>query len=227
MASKITKTTGNRALDEDVRRLYQGQTDLTNQIAAIKPSTSTVGQQGPPGPPGPAGPAGPSGTASLFYVDGSVPAGNTVANTNAEVAFASQVSLVGPVLPVGSVFRITLRGVFTRAAALATVEIRVYVGTVLILDSGTLTIAGPETNVGFGLMGEFMITATGSSGTIEAQGDTYFETSGTTGVAPIGNPAPFTVDLSVSETLKSTIQFSVADPANSATLRLMIVERLQ
>jgi len=102
----------------------------------------------------------------------------------------------------------------------------VYLGSTLILDSGSFSITGALTNVGWTLNGEFMVTATGASGTIEAQGDCFFQTGGTTGISPMTNTAAITIDWTAAQNLKATMQFGSASASNAATLRLIMLEQL-
>ena len=153
------------------------------------------------------------------YVDASVPAGNTIVNTSAEVAFASQYTIPANTLQVGQVYQLTLWGIYSLINALETFEVRCYIGSTVVLDTNPSVVQGPFTNLGWVFEGQFFVTSIGAAGTIEIQGIARFATLSPGGVANLPNSAPITINTTVNELLKFTWQFTTADPANSTQLR--------
>lgn len=248
---KINRTTGDRAQDEDFRRLYDRGDKMEAAIAALKGTTAAPVSVNPGViTPLPSVSGGTTvqpvevlpvvGTLPSFahedhahngmkqvYVDASVPAGNTIANTSADTAFASSYTIPANLLAVGMSLRVKLYGVYSLITGSQVVEWKVKLGSQTVLDSGTITIAGPDTSVGWTTDADLFVTAIGASGKLEIQGVSQMgaATSGSTINLP--NTSPYTVDTTASQTITFTWQFTTANAGNTTTLRAARVEILQ
>ena len=250
MATKINHTTGNRALDEDIRRLYALSDSLTKQINAIKPSTATssvtttqIIPTGSSNSPNAATTVTQISETSavgsllsyaredhihngpcLLYADASVPSGNTIANTTTATAFASSYTIPANTLAADMVLELDLCGNYGLYTPLAgTITITVKIGSTQVLSFGPFTLAGAFSANGWGLDAVMFVTSIGASGTIEVQGRAEFATLGTTGVDVSANTSPFTIDTTTNQAITVTWQFSVANAGNTTQLRTMMV----
>lgn len=165
--------------------------------------------------------------ARAAYKDGSVPGGNTVANTVTETAFASTTTFAANTLAVGSVIRLSLTGVFSSTLLSPTLTGKVKLGGATVLNTGALTIAVGAANNGWTATGLFIVTAIGATGSVEIQGYAEFATAATTSLSVnVANTAPFTIDTTASLALTVTVQWGTASASNTITLRQMLVELL-
>lgn len=161
------------------------------------------------------------------YVNTTVPAGNTVADTASETAFASSKTFAGGSLVVGSVVRVTMYGVYSTALIAPTLRGKLKLGSTTVLDTGALTTVAGVTNAGWSAFAMFVVTAVGAGGTVEAQGFAQFATAATTGLSVnIANTAAVSIDLSASQALTTTVQWSAGSASNTISLRECLIEVL-
>lgn len=174
-----------------------------------------------------AAPTSPSG--GLVYVNTTVPSGNTVASSTSEVAFSSSYTIPAGTLAVGNVIRVKMYGVYGTTILAPTLEGKVKLGGVLLLDTGALTCIANLTNAGWSAEALIVVTAIGASGSVEAQGYAEFATAATTGLSVnIDNTAVIgSIDTTGSLALTATAQWSASSSANTITLRQMTVEILK
>ena len=186
---------------------------------------SIPGVTGPAGSPGVAGPTGPAGT-TLVYVNTTIPSGNTVANTSVETFFASSYTVLANSLALGTVLRVKFFGVYSTGVVAPSLTLRVYFGATVLITSGTLTTVANITNDGWSAEGLFTVQGVGSSGTIEAQGLSEFSTASTVVLfVNMDNAAPITVDTTINEALRASIQWGgTVNASDTITLREMTVE---
>lgn len=167
------------------------------------------------------------GGSPLVYVNTSVPAGNTVANTAADTAFTSSYTIPAGQLDVGTVVRVKLYGVYsTDAAAAPTIRLRLKLGATTMIDTGAVTTVVSTSNRGWSAEATFTVTTDSATGVIEAQGFAEFETAATTAlIVNMENIAAVSpIDTTSALALTATLQWGTADADNTATLREMTVE---
>lgn len=163
-----------------------------------------------------------------MYSDGTVPGGNTIANTNAETAFASAYTAAGGSLAVGNVVRIKLWGTYGTALIAPTMTGKVKLGSTTVLNTGAITAVAGLSNAGWMAEGYFVVTAIGASGSVECQGYASFATAATAALSVhVDNASPFSVDTTSGLALAATVQWSTASASNTITLRIMTVEILR
>lgn len=188
------------------------------------------GPQGPPGLQGPIGLAGPSGPpgAILVYANSSVPVGNTVTNTTLETFFTSSYNIPAGTLAVGAVVRLKLFGTYSTGIVAPSLTLRIYFGSTVMIASGTLTTVANITNDGWSAEGLFTVQSIGASGTVESQGVSEFATALTTAlIVNMDNTAPITVDTTIIENLRVSVQWGgTVNASDTITLREMTVEML-
>lgn len=184
-----------------------------------------IGPAGASGNPGAAGPTGPAGT-TLVYVNTTIPAGNTVANTSVETFFTSSYVVPANSLAIGTVLRVRFFGIYSTGVVAPSLTLRVYFGTTVLITSGTLTTVANITNDGWSAEGLFTVQGIGSLGTIEAQGLSEFSTASTVALfVNMDNAVPITVDTTINETLRASIQWGgTVNASDTITLREMTVE---
>jgi hypothetical protein len=161
-------------------------------------------------------------------VNVTVPGGNTVANTASETNFSSNYSIVANSLKVGNVIKVRGRGVYgTDAVTAGTLNLKIKVGSTVLLATGTITNTTSITNKGFSFEADLVVTAIGGSGAFECQGLAVLSTTlGVALIAHMTNTSTVTVDTTTAQTLQASATFSVADTDNTITLRQFIVEIL-
>jgi hypothetical protein len=163
----------------------------------------------------------------VAYVNTSVPAGNTIANTVTETAFASTYTIPANQLQAGSVVRLKLFGVFGTDPVAPTLRLRVKAGSTTLIDTGAQLVTASLTNQGWALDGSFVCFTAGVSGTLESQGLAEFATSSAAGqLVNAENTAAITVNTTTTQALTVTVQWGTADPDNTITLREMAIELL-
>lgn len=168
---------------------------------------------------------GGGGSSSLVYVNTTIPAGNTIANTTTATAFSSSYTISANSLAVGSVIRVVLRGVYSSALTAPTISIALKLGSTTVLTTGVISpLIGSATNDGWSYEALLVIQAVGVSGSVEAQGTSMFQTAANdAAVVPMENTAAITVDTTVAETITATVTWGTASTSNTVTLREMAV----
>lgn len=173
---------------------------------------------------GDSGGGGSEGQGSIIYLDASVPAGNTIANTATETEFTSSKPMTVALMQAGAVILFKAAGVYSTDATPPTLRIRVKLGTVTILDTTAFTTTGSLTNRGWMIEGQAVVTVSGASGQLEAQGIAMLSTGATTGsIVHMANTATVGVNMSSSKVLSISAQWGTADADNSIRMRQMMV----
>ena len=114
---------------------------------------------------------------TLLYADGSVPGGNTIANTTTETAFASTFTIPANSLAVGDVIRVRIAGRYSTDVIAPLIRGKVKIGTAVVSDSGSVTSVAGATNAGWHANAEYIVTAIGAGGTLECHSDLSFATA--------------------------------------------------
>lgn len=171
------------------------------------------------------GAGGGGGGGGVAYVNTSVPAGNTVANTVTETAFTSSYTISANQLQDGSVVRLKLFGVFGTDAVAPTLRVRVKLGATTVLDTSATTLTAALTNQGWMLEGSLVCFTDGATGTLDAQGIAEFATGAASGqLVNMENTSTSSVDTTSALALTVTVEWGAADADNTITLREMVVE---
>jgi hypothetical protein len=167
---------------------------------------------------------GGGGGGSLVYVNTTVPAGNTVANTSTETAFASTYDIPTGQLAVGTVVHARLYGTYGTDAVAPTLRLKLKLDSTTVLDTTAVTMTGSLVNRGWFADVQLVVTATGVSGTADRQALVEFST-GTASGALVNTPntSTVTVDTTQAQTVSVTAQWSAADTDNTITLRQMAI----
>lgn len=164
--------------------------------------------------------------AGLHYTTPDTPA--AIANTIAETTFATTTTLTANALTRGKVLRVTLRGVVSTAAAGASLTLRIKLGPPTYLTTGAVALPASLSNRGWELTGDLLIKSDGATAFVEPQGFARIATTTTDAlIIDCENAAAVSADLTLDRVLAATAQWSVADAANSVTLKQMIVEVLE
>jgi hypothetical protein len=168
---------------------------------------------------------GGEGTGALIYSDASVPATNIVANTTTETTFSSKKTFTPSMMAAGVVIRFEATGTYSTDGAVApTLRLRAKLGATTILDTTAFTTTVAMTNRGWSLRGVAMITTSGASGLLEAQGQGNLSTSATAAQTVfMPNTAKISVDTTANRDLTVTAQWGTADTDNTITMRQLLV----
>lgn len=166
-------------------------------------------------------------TGPLVYQDGTVPSGDTVANTTTATTLTSGYIIPASSLTIGTVIRVKLYGLYSTAVTAPNLTIALQVAGTTVLTTGILSsLVGSDTNVGWTADADLIVTAIGGFTVAECQGMALLDTSLTTGLmVSLTNTAPVTLPAS-SAAMKITVQvtWGTASVSNSLTLRTMTVE---
>lgn len=165
-------------------------------------------------------PAGGGGGGSLVYVNTSVEAGDTVANTTTETAFTAQYEIPANQLTVGTVIRMRLWGVYGTDAVAPTLRVRVKLDATTVLDTTATTLPSAQSNDGWEGDVQCVVHADGASGEVNSQA--LFEFAPST-LVNVPNAANATIDTTVAQTMTVTVQWGAADADNTITLQQMAI----
>lgn len=163
----------------------------------------------------------PAAASPVVYDDGTVPAGNTVASTAAERDITSTYVFPAGVLLLNDVVRLTLRGLVSTAGMAPTLNIRVYLNTTLIAQTGNVSLTGSISGQGWEAHVLFFVTQAGASGTIEAQGSAQLD-----GYQPMTNAAAISVDTTIDQQMIVSLDWDTASASNTVTVRQMLIEHM-
>lgn len=163
----------------------------------------------------------------LSFVNTSVPAGNTIASTNAETAFSSTYTIPANTLKIGSVIKMKLFGIYGTTLVAPTLTGKIKIGSTVVLNTGALSAVAGLTNSGWFADALVSINSIGSNGSFEVQGFAEFATAATAGLnVNVANAAPFTIDSTLDQILSITATWSAANSANTITLRQLAIETI-
>lgn len=172
-------------------------------------------------------PGAGAGSSPLVYADGSVPGGNTVASSAAEVTFASTYTIPANRLVAGSLIRIACRGVLSTDVAPPSMTLKLKVGGTTYLNTAAVVQVASLTDQGWALIADLVVVSIGAPGSIEAQGEAKFATASTTAMLEmLKNTSAFAPDTTGTLAIEVTAKWSAAAAANTITLRTMTVEIL-
>jgi hypothetical protein len=141
----------------------------------------------------------------------------TIANSTTETSLIGTVSGPGKTLSanrlvVGENFKGRFRGRYSTTGT-PTLQIKVKMGSVVLLDTGAVTLGSAVSNKEFELEFDATCRTAGASGTVFAQGKAIFDTT----IVPIVNTAAATIDTTASQAIDVTATWGTANSANTIT----------
>ena len=118
---------------------------------------------------------------------------------------------------VGRAIKGRLAGFYSSAASPGTIRFKYKIGSVVVLDTGAVTLPALQTNRMWVL--EFSVTCrtTGSSGTFRGQAGVWLDASTGPVYLPMVNTADSVVNTTTGKATDAFVTFSVADASNSIT----------
>lgn len=144
-----------------------------------------------------------------------------VTNTTAETDFDRTFALAAGSLQVGDVIDIEGSVLVSGVASTPTLNIRVYLGGVVLAATGAVTVAAND-------VGHFRVTAVvravGASGSVVAFGAAGLGAPGTATMKPF-NTAAATLNTTLAATVKVSATWSAASASNVVALRNLVVGR--
>jgi hypothetical protein len=155
-------------------------------------------------------------------------ADTTIANTTTETTMmTSALSLPANMWTAQKSIRFEYNG-FLTSAANPTLTIRVKIGAINILVSGTLNIGNNATNVQFKLSGFITCRSTGVGGTFIGQAEFVINPNTFAGASKLTllDVAVAVVDTTIANNFDSTIQWGTANVTNTITITNNIIELL-
>lgn len=164
-----------------------------------------------------------SGIDQMFDWQGFVVANGTVTTVSNEAAetLLESINLTGITWHVGQVIRITAHGVYSTVSGTPTVVIRVGLGAAPITEWNSMTsTAAAVTNVSWNLQFIGVVTAIGSSGTIEAQLSGRINNV----LKDDPNTATVTFNTTTAPIVSISADWSAADASNSISIRSFVLE---
>jgi hypothetical protein len=162
------------------------------------------------------------------FVNTTVPAGNTVANTVVETAFSSTYSIPAKSAKVGTRYRITARGTLRTALSAPTITLRLKFAGVTVCATPAMTCGSTSSNdFGFQFVVDVVQNSIGGLAAVEAQGQAAVpRTSTVQDSHGAANTGPVAGDTTVARAISLTAQWSAAAINNSITLRQFLVEEM-
>ena len=133
---------------------------------------------------------------------------------------------------VGRVLRGVIKGVYsTPALSTATLEIKVQLGSLTLLDITTDANAGSVTNNGFSFEFDIATQTAGSSAKFETSGRLFIDlgaltTTAATAYVDSNHAVSSTLDITANQTLQVTVAFSAGSTSNSCTQRQLILNTI-
>jgi hypothetical protein len=141
----------------------------------------------------------------------------TVANTVTETTLIGAVTGPGKTLianrfTVGKNFKGRFRGRYSTTGT-PTLQLKVKLGSTVLLDTGAITLGSGVTNKYFELEFDITCRSVGAGGTVFAEGKAIFDTT----VVPIVNTAAITIDTTATQTVDVTATWGTASASNTVT----------
>lgn len=149
---------------------------------------------------------------------------NTTTETTLIGTGIGSMTLGADFLTAGKTINAVLHGYYAHAAVTpGTIRLRGYVGSTVVLDTGTVNLSGAiTTNRTFAFQSVMTCRTTGASGSVISQGELKEQGSS----AFVLNTSPTTIDTTISQTLDFTIEFSLASTDNKVATTNIIIEVL-
>lgn len=146
---------------------------------------------------------------------------STIANTSSETDFGHTYLVSANSMRVGQVYRFIGRGIYSSLGSGAgTYNFRCKTTLTTLRAVGTISLTTGQSNSGWSFQIDIIPITLGASGSVECQGLSFIQSSGTgSQTAWYRNTAPITLDTTVDQIFKLSLELSVADVANTFTLR--------
>lgn len=166
----------------------------------------------------------------------------TIANSNTEATLigtgigyngggSGDLALPANFFQPGSTLRVTARGIFgTKAVGGGTLNIKIKLGSTLIISTGTQTPLGGLTNQYWEVVSDITCYTDGAGGTVMGNGAFSFTDGGASAymnVFKMTNTAVVSLDTTASQTFDLRALWATADTANTISLQTLVVEKLQ
>jgi hypothetical protein len=154
----------------------------------------------------------------------------TVANTTTETSILGT-GVGTKTLPINflvaaKTIRIKIQGYVSNLIT-PTIQIRVKLGSVVILDTTAVTMTTITGNMRFSVEGEFTCRTTGASGTIFSQGEAnYFTIATTNNNIDMVNTTTTTIDTTATQAIDVMVTWGTANASNSITSTNATIEIL-
>jgi len=151
--------------------------------------------------------------------------GDTIANSAVATVFATVWAMPANFLTVGRVVRLNARGVYGSLAAIAgNLTLDLIAGATVLATTGAQALTVNLANVYWEVDAHFVCITTGAGGTVEAQGRATLETTPIlSNIEGMQNAAVVALDTTGAKNVGIQVTFSVANPANTITQRLLLV----
>lgn len=154
---------------------------------------------------------------------------NTVSNTNSETDFNQNYTIPANDCTPGRVYRVTAQGTYGSASS-GNLRLKLKLGTTVVTstNSGQPGASQAADSRGWRVEAQITCITAGSSGSVEAHGfATIATTNGSSAQSrEMFNTSAITVNTTTSQTLQLSALWSVADSANTITMRQIIVEAI-
>lgn len=140
-----------------------------------------------------------------------------VANTTTETVFDKSFDFGADALRAGQVVKFTAAGKFSTTGT-PTLQVKLKVGTINVLDSGAITTASGAANLKWRFEGEITVRTGGASGVLSADGVFSYETAAGTTVSFIITNAAQSGNLATQSLCKASAQWSAASASNTTLM---------
>lgn len=190
--------------------------DMATILAAIQDIALTVQRPA-------AQVAAPAGTSVFFAQTATVTVANTVTETTLIGAGVGSLVIPANTMRVGQTFSGIAMGPHS-ATGNPTIQLRVYLNSVVILDTGVVT-SGNSAGAAWEFRGQATVRSTGAGGTIAADGF-YIEAAGGTNLFGMVSTTPVTIDTTVDQTLNFTVQWGTAAAGNTISCPVLTLQSL-
>lgn len=157
--------------------------------------------------------------ATLFSQISTQTVGNTTTETSILGTGTGAKTLPANLLTPGKVLRLKVRGVYSTAAILPTLTVRVKLGGVTLASQAITNLIVAATNSAFSGEIDIKCRTAGASGTVDAFGALTYSISGSTrGFAELNTAlTPVVVDTTAALPLDATVQWSAASASNTVS----------
>lgn len=146
-----------------------------------------------------------------------------ITNTTAETAFDKSVTIPANTLQVGDVLRVRAQGICPSTNATDTLNVRLKVGTVVLVATGAVDVANNDI---FHIEADMVVRTIGAAGTVVASGLQALGTEGTVTAKP-AKLASTTLDTTLAQAVAVSAQWSVANAGDQVRLDVLDVELLR
>lgn len=163
-----------------------------------------------------------SAAGALFRQTASVTVANTVTETTLTGTGTGSLTLPVNFLKAGTTLKVRVFGTHS-AALVPTIEIKVKIGSVTVLDTGIVN-SGNSTNALLDIEGWITCRTTGATGTVFSQGWYTERSGGTVTTYQMVNTSTSTIDTTATQLVDVTLQWGTASVSDTATATNLVIE---